>query len=59
MGSLANSEDLENMLQIVSFHKGQSFLAKKQSPVTELYHNLETLTCDPLQWIILIACSLY
>ena len=54
MGTLANSEDQDEMQQLIAaFHQGLHCLLKlQQNSVTEIHvhHNLERSTCDPLMF---------
>ena len=51
MGTLANSEDPDEMLHNAAFHQVLNFLLmSKQSSVTKIHHNLEMSTCDPLKY---------
>ena len=43
--TFSNSEDPDEMPQIVAFHQGSHHLLK-QSSETEMRHNLEIWTCD-------------
>ena len=60
-GTLTNSEDPVEMLHYAAFHQGLHCLLRyKQSTGTEIHHNWEMPTCDPLKYImdnpILIGC---
>ena len=47
---MANSEESDEMQHTAVFHQGLHCLLRfKQPPVTELHHNLETSTCNPLK----------
>ena len=47
LGTLANSEDPDEMQHAAAFHLGfHCLLRLKQPSVTEEHHNLETSTCD-------------
>ena len=49
MGTLANSEDPDEMQQHAAFHQGLHCLLRlKQHSGTEKHQNLENSTCDPL-----------
>ena len=48
MGTLANSEDPDEMQHIVAFHQGLHCLLRFKSG-TEIHHDLENSTCDPLK----------
>ena len=49
--SLANSEDPDEMQHNAAFHQGlHCLLGLKQSSWTEIHHNLENSTCDPLKY---------
>ena len=51
MGNLANSEDLDEMQHIAAFHQGLHCLLRlKQPSGTEIFHNLENSTCEPLKY---------
>ena len=50
-GTLANSEDPLEMQHNAAFHQGLYFLIRlKQTSRTEIHHNLENSTCDPLKY---------
>ena len=50
MGTLANSEDPDKMQHNAAFHQVlHFFLRLKQISRTEIHHNLENSTCDPLK----------
>ena len=52
MGTLANSEDPDEMQHNAAFHQGLYCLLRlKQSSGTEIHH-LEKSTCDPLKYTI-------
>ena len=47
-GTLANSEDRDEMQHNAAFHQGlQCLLRLKQPSEAELHYNLENSTCDP------------
>ena len=49
MGTLAKSEDPDEMQHNAAFHQGLPCLLRlKQPSRTEVHHNIETFTCDPL-----------
>ena len=49
-GTLSNSEDPDEMQLTAAFHQGiHCLLRLKQSSETEIPHNLEKSTCDPLK----------
>ena len=51
MGTLANSEDLDEMQHNAAFHQGQHCLLRlKQPSGTDIQHNLENSTCGPLKY---------
>ena len=51
MGTLANSEDQDEMQHNAAFHQGlHHLLSLKQLLRTEIHHNLENSTCDPLKY---------
>ena len=51
MGTLANSEDPDEMQHNATFHQGLHYLLRlNQSSGTEIYHNLENSTRDPLKY---------
>ena len=53
MGTLANSEDPDEMQHYAAFHQGlHCLLCLKHSSGTEIHHNLENSTCDPLRHIM-------
>ena len=55
MGTLANSEGLDEMQQDATFHQGlHCLLIFKQHSETEIYHNLENSTCIS-SWSTLLA----
>ena len=50
MGTLANSEDTDEMQHTAAFHKFLHFLLRfKQPSGTEIHHDIENSTCDPLK----------
>ena len=50
MGSLAKGEDPDEMQHAAAFHQGLHCLLRlKQPSGTEIHHNLENFTCDPLK----------
>ena len=53
-GTLANSEDSDEMQDNAAFHHGLHCLLRIKEPSgTELlHHNLENSTCDPLKYIL-------
>ena len=51
MGTLANSEDLDEMPHNAAFHHGLYCLLRfKKSSGTEIHHDLKNATCDPLKY---------
>ena len=51
LGSLANSEDPDEIQHNAAFHQGLHCLLRlKQPSGTEIYHNLENSACDPLKY---------
>ena len=53
MGTLANSEDPDEMQHNATVHQGLHCLLRlKQSKGTEIHHTLETSICDPLKYIM-------
>ena len=51
MDTLANSEDQDEMQHNAAFHQGLHCLLRlKQPSGTEIHHDLETSTCDPLKY---------
>ena len=53
MGTLANSEDPDEMQHNAAFHQGLHCLLRlKQPSGTKIHHNLEQSTCDPSQYTI-------
>ena len=51
MGTLANSEDPDEMQHNVAFHRGLHCLLRLKQPAgTEIHHNFENSTCDPLKY---------
>ena len=51
MGTLANSEDPDEMQHNAAFHQGLHCLLKLKPPsVTEIHHNLVTFSCDSLRY---------
>ena len=60
LDTLPNSEDPDEMWHNSAFHQGLHCLLRlKQHSGTEMHHNLEASTCDPLKYtkgsLILIA----
>ena len=50
MGSEANSEDPDEMPHNAAFHQGLHCLLRfKEHSETEIHHNFENSTCDPLK----------
>ena len=48
MGSLANSEDPDEMPHSAAFHQGRYYLLRlKRSSEKEIQFQLEIITCDP------------
>ena len=47
MGTLTNSDDIDEMQHYAGFHQGLHCLLRIR---TELHHNLENSTCDPLKY---------
>ena len=53
MCTLASSKDPNEMKHNAAFHQGlHCFLRLKQPSGTEIHHNLENSTCDPLKYTI-------
>ena len=51
MGTLANSENPDEMPQYAAFHQGLHCLLRlKQSSGIEIHHNLENSTCRQLNY---------
>ena len=52
MGNLANSADPDEMQHNSAFHQGLHYNLFRLKPPsgTEIHHNLETSTCDPLKY---------
>ena len=51
MGTLANGEDPDEMQHNAAFHQGLHCLLRlKQPSGTELHHNFENSTCEPLKY---------
>ena len=51
MGTLANSEDPDEMQHSAALHQGLHCLLRLQQPSgTEIQNNLETSTCDPIKY---------
>ena len=49
MGTLASSEDSDEMQHYAAFHQGLHCLLRlKQPSGAEIHHNLENFTCHPL-----------
>ena len=49
MGTLANSEDLDEMQHEAAFHQGLHCLLRlKQPSGTDKHHSLENSTCDSI-----------
>ena len=56
MGTLANSEDPDEMQHNAAFHQGLHYLLRlKQLSGIEIYHNLENLPLTPksAQWAVI------
>ena len=52
-GTLVNSEDSDEMLQNAAFYQSMHFmLTLKKTSGTEIKHNLENSTCDPLKFTV-------
>ena len=50
MGTLANSVEPDEVQHYTGFHQCLHCLLRlKQSSETDVHHNLETSTCDPLK----------
>ena len=50
-GTLANSEDPDEMQHYAAFHQGLHCLQRLKQPLgTQIHHNLENSTCDPLKY---------
>ena len=50
MGTLANSEDPDEMQPNAAFHQGLHCLVRlRQSSEAEIHRNLENSICDPLK----------
>ena len=50
MGTLVNSEDPDEMQHNAAFHQGlHCLLTLKLSLGTDIHHNLENSTCDPIK----------
>ena len=55
MGTLANSEDPDEMQHDAAFHQGVHCLLRlKQPSGTEKHRNLENSTCDPIRCTMVI-----
>ena len=53
MGTLTNSKDPDQMQHNAAFHQGLHCLLRlKQPSGTEIHHNLENSTYDPLKYIM-------
>ena len=51
MGTLANSEEPDEMQHIGAFHQSLHCLLRlKQPSGTEIHHDFETSTCNPLKY---------
>ena len=51
MGTLANSEDPDEMQHSAAFRQGLHCLLRlKQYSWSKIHHNLEKSTCDPLKY---------
>ena len=50
MGTLANSEDQDEMQNNAAFHQGLHCLLRLKQPSGTEIHNLENSTCDPLKY---------
>ena len=63
MGTFANSEDPDEMQHNAAFHQGlHCLLGLKQPLETEIHHNLENSTCDPLKYTMdcpILIVSIY
>ena len=50
LGTLANSVDPDEMQPNAAFHQGLHYLPRSKPPSeTEIHHDLENITCDPLK----------
>ena len=64
-GTLANSEDPDEMQPNAAFHQGLHYLPRlKQPSETEIHYNLENITCDPLKCtmdspMLIISSAMY
>ena len=59
-GTLANSEDPDEMQHNAAFHQDLHCLLRLKLPSgTEIHHNVETSTCDPLKYKWAIPYFLY
>ena len=52
MGTLANSEDLDEMQYNVAFHQVLYCLLRLKQPSGTEKHNLENSSCGPLKYIM-------
>ena len=53
MSTFANNGDSDEMQHNAAFHQGLHCLLRlKQPSRTEIHHNLENSTCDPLKYTI-------
>ena len=53
MGTLANIEDPDEMQHYAAFYQGMHYLLRlKQPSGTEIHHNLDNSTHDPLKYIM-------
>ena len=67
MDILAKSEDPDEMQHSAAFHQGLHCLLRLKQPLwTDVHHDLETFTCDPLKYtmdspilIVLICMGKY
>ena len=60
---MANSEDPDEMQHNAAFRPGQFCLLRLKQPAgTEILHNLENATCDPLKYTVgspILIVSIY
>ena len=60
MGTLLSSEDPDEIQHNAAFHQClHCLLGLRQPSRTEMYHNLENSTCDPLKYTVGSPILLY
>ena len=59
MAILANSADPDEMQHNAAFHQSLYCLVRlKQHAETEIHHNLETSSCDPLKYKLIVSIGM-